>query len=162
MYRYLEPHGLIMKLNNEPLAPFDPAMMARDGQFWDDLSKRLLADPEYLGNEWERRTYSKLRTGIAGLYAFGMWGRTTNKTAMVMQHAAEAAFQQSIALWPTSPEANFRLVQLYIELHRYDDAVAVLDKLETLTPPGPDKPKIHAAITQIREMKQHPPTEPPY
>jgi len=162
MYRYLEPHGLIMKLNKEPLAQLDPAIVARDRQFWDELSKQLLTDPEYLSNEWQRRTYSKLRTGIAGLYAFGSRGRTTNETAMVIQHEAEAAFQQSIALWPTNPEPNFRLTQMYIELHRYDDAVGVLEKLGTLTPPGPDKSKVQAAITQIRGMKQHPPAEPPH
>ena len=153
MYRHLEPHGLIMKLNNEPLAKIDPVLMARDRQFWDGLSKRLLADPEYLGNEYERRTYSKLRSAIAGVYAYDVFilGRT-NEAAVVFHRETEAAFKQSIALWPTSPEANFRLAQLYIEQGRIDDAIAVLSTLQQLDPLNS---KIAQAIDQLREMKQH-------
>ncbi len=141
MFPYLEPHGLIMKLNNEPLAQLDPADVARDHQFWDALTKSLLADPRFLRNERARHTYGKLRSALGGLYAYGR--RMTND--------AEAVFKQAIELDPTGPEAAFRLAQLYMEQGRIDDAIATLKPLQQR---DPINQKLQAAITQMQTMKQ--------
>ncbi|MGO9244319.1 MAG: tetratricopeptide repeat protein [Verrucomicrobiia bacterium] len=141
MFPYLEPHGLIMKLNNEPLAQLDSSVVARDHQFWDALTKTLLADPSFLRNERARQTYGKLRSAIGGLYVYGQ--RLTND--------AEVAFKQAIALNPTGPEANFRLAQLYTEQGRIDEAMAVLKSFQQH---DPTNRYVQAAITQMQTVKQ--------
>src|SRR5207249_1102979 len=102
MYPYLEPHGLIMRLNMEPLMTLDPAVVSQDRQFWDTLTKELLADRHFTGNQAACLTYSKLRSAIGGLYVYR---HLTNE--------AEVVFRQAVELCPTSPEPNYRLAQLY-------------------------------------------------
>lgn len=140
MYPYLEPHGLILRVNRAPLAQLDAAIVTKDREFWDGLTKRLLADPEYLHNKWARMHYSKLRSAIGGIYAYR---RLTGE--------AEHAYKQAIALDPTCLEGIFRLVQLYIEQNRFDDAIARMKSLQQF---DPTNQKIQAAITQLQAMKQ--------
>jgi len=140
MYPYLEPHGLILKLNRTPLSQIDPAVVATDRDYWDGLTRRLLADPEFLANKWTRGHYAKLRSAIAGVYSY--WR---------MAGEAEYAFKQAAALDPPSPEANFRLAQLYAEENRFDDAIAVITALQQL---DPTNPKLQAAISQLEHLKQ--------
>jgi len=146
MYPYLEPHGLIMKLNRKPLAQLNPAVVARDRDFWDGLTKQLLTDPGFLGNRWARITYSKHRTAIAGVYAYR---RLTDE--------AEYAFKQAVALDPKNPEANFRLVQLYAEQNRFDDGITVLKSLQQRVP---SDQKLQGAISELERLKQSKQTEP--
>ena len=140
MYPYLEPHGLILKLDKEPLARLDPAVVARDREFWDALTKKMLADPRFLGDDWARKAYAKLRSAIGGVYAYRH-----------LTQDAEAAYRQAIELCPAHPEANFRLAQLYVELGRFDDALAVLDRLQKL---DPLEGKIDEAVQQVRALKR--------
>ncbi len=140
MYPYLEPHGLILKLNRQPLTQLDPAVVARDREFWDGLTKRLLADPKFLKNGEVRKMYSKLRSAIGGVYAHRK-----------MTDEAEAVFKQAVALGPMSPEANFRLAQLYVEQNRFDDGIAVLTSFQQRVP---DNPRIQDAINQMERKKQ--------
>jgi tetratricopeptide (TPR) repeat protein len=144
MYPYLEPHGMIMKLNKEPLTALDPAVVTRDRQFWDALTKELLADRHFTENAAARMTFSKLRSAIGGLYAY----------RRQMTNEAEAAFIQSRQLYPTSPEANFRLAQLYMEAGRFDDAIDTLRSLHQIEPREDERRKIQEAIKTINAMKQ--------
>ena len=145
MYAYLEPHGLILKLNKEPLAQLDSATVARDRQFWNALTKELLADPQFLGDEWARKTYAKLRSAIGGLYQ----NRHLTKEA-------EDAFNQAFELGPMSPEAVFRLAQLYLETNRSTDAISLLEHFKDRADVSDsDRQHILQAISQIRDH-QHP------
>jgi hypothetical protein len=144
MYPYLEPHGLIMKLNAQPLPQLDPAIVAKDRQFWSALTKELLADKRFLGNEWGRNTFAKLRSSIGGLYQYR---HQTNE--------AEVVFKQSLELGPTTPEPAFRLAQLYTEAERFDDGAAVLEQLQArMSSNNPYRPLVSKGIAQILEMKQ--------
>jgi tetratricopeptide (TPR) repeat protein len=140
MYPYLEPHGLILKLNRAPLTQIDPTVIAKDREFWDGLTKRLLADAEYLHNNWTRRRYSKLRSAVGGVYVYRR-----------MTDEAEYAFKQAITLDPTCPEGIFRLTQLYTEQNRVDDAIATIKSLQQF---DPTNQKIQDAITQLQSVKQ--------
>jgi len=142
MYPYLEPHGLILKLNKKRLPALDPKVVNDDARFWDALTKKLLADPRFSENIEACKTYSKLRSAIGGLYVYRH-----------MDDKAEAAFKQALELCSVSPEANFRLAQLYQESGRFDDAIAVLDRLGSQLSPSPDKQKVLQAVAQIRELK---------
>ncbi|HUK81977.1 MAG TPA: tetratricopeptide repeat protein [Verrucomicrobiae bacterium] len=140
MYPYLEPHGLIFKLNGEPLAQLDPAVVERDRVFWDKLTKESLADPRFLKNDAARKTYAKLRAAIGGLYAYRH-----------LAGEAEAVYKQAMTLCPASAEASFSLAQLYLEQNRPDDAVAVLDQLRKF---DPHNAKISLAVQRIHAAQQ--------
>src|SRR5579862_9904219 len=117
MYPYLEPYGTILKINNNPIPALTPEMVARDRAYWDALFGSLRNDPRFQRDDVAQKTFSKLRSTIGGLYAFRH-----------MTAEAEYAYQQAIALCPDSPEGSFRLAQLYVDLGRFDDGVAVLEE----------------------------------
>lgn len=106
MYPYLSPHGLIMKINNNR-ANLDKKNITDDLDFWDWYTRRLFSDQKFIRDIVARKSFSKLRSAIAGLYA--------NKG---MYAQAETAFQQARTLYPLSPEATFRLAQEVMLPHR--------------------------------------------
>ncbi|MGD9782131.1 MAG: DUF2723 domain-containing protein [Kiritimatiellia bacterium] len=111
MYPYLTPHGIILKLNKDPLPGLDPELVANDHAFWGWYVKWLLDQPEFRRDICARKSFSKLRSAIAGVYDYRrMYGE------------AEYAFKQSIDLYPLSPEATFRLAQMYMNMQRFGDA----------------------------------------
>jgi hypothetical protein len=145
MYPYLEPHRLIMKLNRQP-TPLSASVIAQDREFWDGLTKQLMADPKFVGNHWARMVYSKRRSDIGALYAFRK-----------LTTEAEYAHKQAVTLCPDSPAANYRLAQLYVEQRRFNDGIAVLKAYQQF---DQSNEKIPAAIRQIENMKQPKPVEP--
>jgi len=116
MYPYLEPHGLIMKLNPEKLESIPEAAVARDAEYWRNVEADLMSHPGLTDNHGGRIAFAKLRSAIAGLYAY-----------REMFAESEAAFQQSLRIYPASPEAVYRLVSLYESQSRISDAIRVLE-----------------------------------
>jgi len=114
MYPYLTPHGLIMKINNKP-TPITPELMKKDHDFWGWYVNRLVNDKKFIRDIAARKSFCKLRTALAGLY--GARGHMAE---------AEYAFKQAIQLYPLSPEAVFRLADLYMRTERYEEARKVL------------------------------------
>ncbi len=139
MYPYAEPYGILLRLNKEPVAALDSAVVGRDRAYWDDLFHQLDADPKYRHDELAQKTFSKLRTADGELYAFRR-----------MADEAEYAFQQAIALCPDNSEANFQLVQLYINLARFDDATAVLASYQKLDPYNPQIREVIKAVASLK------------
>lgn len=116
MYPYLEPHGLIMKINKEPLPNLTEDMVAKDRRFWDWYIERLNRNPKFLRDVVARKTFSKLRSAIAGLYA-----------ARRMYDQSEYAFRQAITLYPLSPEANFRLADIHMQQGEFAEARTIIE-----------------------------------
>jgi tetratricopeptide (TPR) repeat protein len=140
MYEYLEPHGLIMKINAEPLPGLSPEMVKNDHDFWTWYTKRLMSNPRFLRDVVARKTFSKLRSAIAGLFA---WRRNYEE--------AEFAFRQAIDLYPLSPEANFRLADIYMQQFRFADAGVVI---EQFLKEDPGNEKVGEFLTQIRDTEK--------
>jgi len=146
MYPYLEPYGIIMKLNNNPLpTPVqDPALwqkiVARDKTYWDKLCADFSARPEFHRDGDAQKTFSKLRSAIGGVYA-----------SQKLYDAAMYAFKQSLQLCPESPEGNFRLAQLYTEIGRIDDSITTLQNYQQRDPLNK---RIGDAIQQLHQLKQ--------
>ncbi len=115
MYPYLTPHGLIMKINTNPLPALTAEVVRDDLDFWDWYTRRLTADRRFVRDIVGRKSFSKLRSAIGGLYVFRN-----------MLPEAEQAFKESYALYPLSPEANFRLADLYMRWNRFPDAIALM------------------------------------
>ncbi len=115
MYPYLTPHGIILKLNGEPLSQLDPELVRKDHEFWGWYAPWLLDQAEFRRDICARKSFSKLRSAIAGIYDYRR-----------MYEEAEFAFKQSIDLYPLSPEANFRLAQMYMNMQRFEDAERII------------------------------------
>ena len=155
MYPRLEPHGLIMKLNRQPLEKIPDDVVGQDREYWQryldpmiggwldqDTSVSDVAafaqrvfvkkdlsgftgDREFLANEYPQKMFSKLRASQAGIYAWRAQQARDPAERKRMNDAADFAFRQAIALCPYSPEAVFRYVNLLISQKRFTDALAI-------------------------------------
>ena len=139
MFPYLTPHGLIMKINSEK-TPLDRVTVRDDMQFWDWYTRHLLRSPMFRRDLPAQKSFSKLRSAIAGLYA-----------ARGMTAEAERAFQEARILYPVSPEANFRLIQeVLLRYGRYSEAIDVLDEYNERDPKNGRGPDFASYIRQVR------------
>ena len=106
-----------MKINKDPLPNIPAEIVANDHDFWEWYTNRLKNNPKFKRDVVARKTFSKLRSAIGGLYIF-----RRNYTE------AEHAFKQAIALYDLSPEANFRLADAYVQQRKFDDAIAQIEE----------------------------------
>ena len=169
MYPYLEPHHLIMKINRQPLAELSGEMIQRDRDYWktlvvpmvgdwlnEETSVKAVAafaenvllrhdfgdfngDRRFVENEYSRKTYSKERSAIGGLFAWrlGISPQGREVPTQYLPHgemerlrmikAADFAYRQSWALCPSSPEAVYRYVAFLANQNRFEDAILVTD-----------------------------------
>ena len=149
----LSPHGLIMRINREPLAELPPEMVQRDREYWAGCMMRMLGDwlgfktpfqevvafvnkvylngdmsgftgdPHYIQNEIPQQSFSRSRCSIGALY----WWRAQNSQSPGekerMLKEADFAFRQAFVLCPTSPEATFKYVRFLVGEQRLDEAI---------------------------------------
>lgn len=123
MYPYLEPAGLIMKLNKEPSDKLNAEAVSRDMAYWDALVKKLLANPKFLRDSVARKSYSKLRSSLGGVYVFRS-----------MMPEAEKSLKEAIALYPASSEARSRLTEILATQRRFDEAMQNCEEWLNLDP----------------------------
>jgi tetratricopeptide (TPR) repeat protein len=141
MYPYLTPNGIIMKLNAERVDSLDPKLVENDHKFWGWYTPWLLDQPKFCRDICARKSFSKLRSAIAGIY--------DNRR---MYAEAEYAFQQSIDLYPLSPEANFRLAQMYMNMQRFDDADRLIRAFAEADPKNDSAKGFLGQIENTRRM----------
>ncbi len=123
MKPHLVPHGLIMRIEPEPLDELPEARVAQDRRFWAWYTRRLLDDPRFVRDVAARRSFSKLRTALAGLYAHReLW-----------EHA-DAAYEEAVALYPLAPEPYFRWAEALVRQQRFDEALATMETFFALDP----------------------------
>ena len=157
MYPYLEPHGLIMKINRQPLAALPEDVVSQDHDYWakcvqpmigDWLNDgtpieqvaafaqktfgkqdftRFTGDPRFIQNAYSQWTFSKLRNSIAGLYAWRLRHATDAPEKERMAREADFAFRQAWVLCPYSQQAVFRYVNFLLEQKRVADALLVAE-----------------------------------
>ena len=129
MYAYLRPYGVIMKIEKAPVpSPQENPklwqdIVARDKAYWDKLTAEFTARENFRRNNDAKKSFSKMRSAIAGLYA-----------ARGLNAEADYAFKQSLELCPDSPEANFRLADLYMRQRRYNEACDLIAHYQVLDP----------------------------
>ena len=144
MYPYMTPHGLILKINREP-TPFKPSSdtACNDLDFWDWYTRRMHSNPKFLRDVVARKSFSKLRSAIGGLYANR--GQFAN---------AERAFQESRILYPLSPEANFRLTQeILLRRNRFDESRWLMTEYARKDPGNKRVPDFLAYIDNIKALR---------
>jgi len=152
MYPHLTPYGVIMKINRNPLPELTQDILDRDHAFWSEYSQRLIGnwityetplsnictfatniyvrhdyrnfkgDPKFIRDDDAQKAFSKLRSSIAGVYAWRMDHPSSPAEQQRVMKEAEFAFKQAYAFCPYSPEALYRFVNLLIRSGRVDDA----------------------------------------
>jgi hypothetical protein len=186
MYPQLEPHGLIFKLNRQPAATLSDDIVQSDHDYWTKYVRPMIGDwlnddttvadvaafaektfgrrdfsgfkgdPLFIQNAYSHRMFSKLRSSIAGLYAWRVnhAGGATDEERMVQ--AADFAFRQAWALCPDSPEAVFRYVNFLLAQRRVDDAVLVAETAMKL-PHSKGDTQLGQLVTQLKQYRMNKP-----
>jgi hypothetical protein len=157
MYPYLEPHGLIFKINRQPLPTLSDEIIQRDRTYWVNCVLPIIGDwlkPDttvaeiaafaekvflrhdfsgfsgdlrFIQNAYSHKTFSKERGSIAGLYAWRAQHATDASEKKRMNDEADFAFRQAWALCPYSPEAVYRYVNLLLSQNRASDALLIAE-----------------------------------
>src|SRR5579862_4126271 len=179
MYPHLEPHGLIMTIDRQPLAVMPAEMVQRDHDYWSGYVRPMIGDwlnddklvgavtaftkkifvqhdfsgftgdPHFVQNDYSCKTFSKLRSSIAGLYAWRMKHAANEAEKEQMGQAADFAFRQAIALCPYSPEAVFRYTDFLVSRNREDDAILVAETAAQMPElSGRDGDQVRALVDQ--------------
>lgn len=155
MYPYLEPHGLIFKLNRKPLAELSDDVVQRDHDYWVKTVSPLIGDwlnhgtsvkaislfaqkvylrddfsgfggdRGFVQNAYSNRMFSKERSSIGGLYAWRAQHAADAAERQRMYNEADFAFRQAWALCPDMPETVFRYVEFLTQTNRAADALIV-------------------------------------
>jgi hypothetical protein len=130
MYPYLEPHGLIFKINREPLDELPEDVVQVDHDYWSKIVSPIIGDwltddtsvPEvvrfakkvfsrgdfsgftgdrqFVENSYARGSFSWERANIAGLYVWRMKHASSADEKERMAQEADFAFRQALALDP--------------------------------------------------------------
>jgi hypothetical protein len=157
MYPYLEPHGLIMKINRQPLPELSDEIVQRDSDYWTKYLTPMIGgwlkpdttigevaafaekihvkrdlsgfagDPQFVQSEYWCENFSKLRSAIGGLYAWRARQTADAAEKKRMNDAADFAFRQAWALCPYSDETVLRFVNCLISQNRRADALLVAE-----------------------------------
>jgi tetratricopeptide (TPR) repeat protein len=188
MYPYETPSGVIMKINRNPLPELSDDIFKKDHEFWSKYSDRLIgnwitydttvqqiadfAEKVYLQNNFSgftgdrkfmrdddaQKSFSKLRSSIAGVYAWRLgqqcppeYRQKTEASQQALIRETDFAFKQSFAYCPYSPEAVFRYVQFLMQFNRLDDALIVAQTCLKLDPYN-DQTK--GLVNQLQEFKK--------
>jgi Flp pilus assembly protein TadD/phage shock protein PspC (stress-responsive transcriptional regulator) len=157
MYPYLEPYGIIMKINRQPLAEITDQMAKKDHEFWSKYAERLIGnwitydtsvkeicdfiervyrrrdykgfkgDPAFIRDDQAQKSFSKLRSSVGGVYSYRYSYPRTPAERQRMMKEADFALRQAFAFCPYSPEAVFRYTTLLASSGRLDDAELVIE-----------------------------------
>jgi hypothetical protein len=157
MYPFLEPHGLILKMNRQLRPTLSADIVQRDHDYWAKRIQPMIGDwlqdetpvgeiaafvrktfgkrdfsgfqgdPLFIQNAYAHKMFSKLRVSQAGLYAWHRQQAADAADKERMTRAADFALRQAWALCPYLPEAVYRYVDLLLAQNRAADALLVAE-----------------------------------
>jgi tetratricopeptide (TPR) repeat protein len=118
-----------------------------------NVPKDFTGDRRFLRDNDGQKAFSKLRSSIAGLYAWRLQeaaksGRTAEYQRVLKE--AEFAFKQAYAYCPYSPEAIFRYINLLLGMGRLDEALMLATTSQKL---DPFNGQIENLIFELKKMK---------
>src|ERR1035438_914346 len=87
-------------------------------------------DPGFVQNDYTSKMFSRLRSSIAGLYAWRAEHATDAGEKARLARAADFAFRQALALGPASSETENRYAEFLTKQHREADAKLVQNLAE--------------------------------
>jgi hypothetical protein len=158
MYPYLEPHGLIFKLNRQPLPELSNDIVQRDRDYWTKYIQPIIGDwlngdtsveevtkfdvkvflrhdlggftgdPRFVENDYTSRTFSYERSNIADLYVWRMNHAATPDEKERMAREADFAFRQALALCP-SVKGNVSRYSDFLKSRNRDADAALVNEM---------------------------------
>ena len=171
MYPYETPFGIIMKINRNPLPELPDGVFKRDHAFWSKYSDRLIGnwitydtsvkeiadfsekvylrhdysgfkgDLKFVRDDQAQKSFSKLRSSIAGVYAWRLspqcpeeYRQKTAAGTEALKRETDFALKQAFAFCPYSPEAVIRYMNFLSQYGRLDDAILVVEICSKLDP----------------------------
>ena len=176
LYPYLEPHGLILKINRTPLSSLPDEVVAGDQNYWGKYLAPMIGDgpgpagsvaetvafaekvylrhdlndfkgdPEYTQNMLAQKTFSDLRCDIGGVYEWRALHAAGPDEKTRMSAAADFAFRQAWALCPYSPMATVRYVNFLLSENRIKDALLLAETAAKFPPTQWSDPASFQAI----------------
>ena len=177
---HLTPHGLIFKLNHEPLPALTAKIMEDDHAFWAKQCAAMLGgwlkpdtsvsnvcafvetvylkkdyshftgDREFVTNEFATKSFSKLRSSIAGLYQWRLTEMPGNDDKARLRAAADFGYRQAFALCPSSQEAIYRYINFLLAQGRCDDAIAIAGAALKL---NQDNQQLKILLPQLQDFR---------
>jgi thioredoxin-like negative regulator of GroEL len=183
MYPHLTPFGIIMKINREPVKEFTEEMIKKDHLFWSLYSDRLIGNwityetkpkeicdfvkrvylemdfrnypgsREFARDNDAQKAFSKLRSAIAGLYAWrtSFGSKPGSAEQKRLRQETEFAMKQAFAYCPYSPEAVFKYANLLVGENRIDEAIQVAETCQAF---DPENPNVIDLLRQLRELSK--------
>lgn len=140
-YPYAVPHGLIYRLNKEPLAELPVEAVKEDFRYWDAYVARLLADKNFQKDFDAKRSFSKLRNSIGNIYRWRkMWPE------------AERAYRQALQLHPNNMESLVALSEILRVQKRWEEMEALWDQAIVGDSNNRMLKKGRQRITRLREV----------
>jgi beta-lactamase regulating signal transducer with metallopeptidase domain len=151
MYPYLEPHGLILKINRQPLSEISDATVQQDRDFWQPRVSQMIGDwladatpvaevtafgekvflrhdltgfngdPRFVQNDYSAKMFSKFRASIADLYAWRAAHAADAAEKGRMARAADFAFRQAVALYPYGPNGSAEAYLSYLKSQQREE-----------------------------------------
>jgi hypothetical protein len=179
MYPHLEPHGLILKLNRQPLEKMPEDMVQKDSEYWTRFIKGALGqwltpttsvevvcdfaqsvfarqeqepfrpDEKFVRNSDACKTYSRLRSAQAGVYVWRVQHSKSPEEKQRMEKAADLALRQAFALCPSSAEVLFRYVGVLVDQKRFQDARRLTEVTQILDPTGGTYHQLHEELNKL-------------
>jgi len=122
-YDHALPHGLVYQITKEPLKEIPADVVKKDTEFWEAYIASLLQNPEFSQDYDAQRSFSKLRTTTGHIYQH--WK---------MPKEAEAAYRQSLVLWPGNPESLSALNGMLWERGDYEGVIKVMEPANAADP----------------------------
>ncbi|MBI2927475.1 MAG: DUF2723 domain-containing protein [Verrucomicrobia bacterium] len=183
MYPYLEPFGIIMRINRQPLPTLSDEAIRRDHEFWSQYSQRLIGnwitydtpikeicefaeriylqrdftgftgDPKFIRDDVAQKSFSKLRNSIAGMWAWRVNDAKTPEERQKMFKEADFAFRQAFAFCPYNLEALYRYINLLLNVGRVEEAIKLV---ETSLKFDEENAAVYALLDQLRGYRQPP------
>jgi tetratricopeptide (TPR) repeat protein len=187
MYPYETPFGIIMKINRNPLPELPDEVFKRDHAFWSKYSDRLIGnwitydtsvkeivdfieqvylrhdysgfkgDLKFVRDDQAQKSFSKLRSSIAGVYAWRLnpqcpdeYRQKNTAGTQALIHETDFAFKQAFAFCPYSPEAVFRYINFLLQYNRLDDALLVAQTCAKL---DPYNDQVRGLVKQLGDFK---------
>jgi len=181
MYPHLTPHGLIMKINRQPLSELPAEVVNRDREFWHrqqvgfigdwlkpetsvrevcDFAERIFlrkdlsgfrGDRDFVRNHYATATYSKLRCAQAVVFTWRVANAKSTEERQQMIEVADFAFRQSFAFSPVNVEAVFRYVNLLLQIDRADDSIQIASTAARL---APSEKQFASLILELERIKE--------
>lgn len=140
-YAYAVPHGLLYRLNPEPLEELPASAVEEDFRFWNAFVDRLLGDPKFHVDFDAKRSFSKLRNTTGNIYRWRkMWPE------------AERAYRQALQLHANNMESLLALSEILRAQRRWEEMTEIWDRAMVGDPNNRSVRQARGRITRLREL----------